>query len=159
MNRKKWDAHFLRLALDNCRMSKDPNTQVGAVLVGSDMEVRSMGFNGFPRRIWDSPIRLRDRDTKNRLMVHAEMNAVLNAARGGIATRGTTLYLACTDATGAVWGGAPCTRCTVEIIQAGIRRVVSYPFKSQASRWADDVAYAECLLIEAGVEYIKVPLP
>src|ERR1700743_389657 len=77
----RWDRHFLRLALANCEMSKDPRTQVGSVIVGPDREIRSMGYNGLPRGIADSRERLHDRDLKLRLVVHGEMNAILNAAR------------------------------------------------------------------------------
>ena len=73
--------------------------------------------------------RLHDRDTKLRLIVHAEMNAILNAARVGVSTRDCTLYLAATDDTGMVWGGPPCTRCKAEIILSGIIAIVSYPVK------------------------------
>jgi dCMP deaminase len=137
-------------------MSKDPNTQVGAVIIGPDMETRSTGFNGFPRGIADTAERLADRELKNRLMVHAERNAICNAARIGTALKGCTLYLLATDDTGGVWGGCPCTACTIEVIQAGIIEVVSLPFKTAPSRWADDIKFAHSLLSEAGVRYREV---
>lgn len=152
----KWDRHFISLALENARMSKDPATQAGAVIVGPDREVRSMGYNGLPRGIADTPERLQNKDLKRSLIVHAEMNAILNAARIGVSTRGCTLYLALTDETGQVWGGAPCTRCTVEIIQAGITQVVAKPFKNQTSYWTDSVEQARALLQEAQVQYREI---
>lgn len=138
-------------------MSKDPSTRVGAVIVGPQREVRSTGFNGFPRLICDSPERLNDRERKLKLIVHAEMNAVLAAARIGVPLEGCTLYLAATDDTGLVWGGPPCTRCTVELIQAGIKEVVSRPVKAVPSRWHADLAVAHDLLAEARVAYREVP--
>jgi len=152
----KWDRHFISLALENARMSKDPATQAGAVIVGPDREVRSMGYNGLPRGIADTPQRLQDKDLKRSLIVHAEMNAILNAARIGVSTRGCTLYLALTDDSGQVWGGAPCTRCTVEIIQAGITEVVAKPFKNQTSYWTDSVEQARALLQEAQIQYREI---
>ncbi len=152
----KWDRHFITLALENARMSKDPATQAGAVIVGPDREVRSMGYNGLPRGIADTPERLQDKDLKRSLVVHAEMNAILNAARIGVSTRGCTLYLALTDETGQVWGGPPCTRCTVEIIQAGIAEVVAKPFKNQTSYWTESVEQARALLQEAQVQYREI---
>ena len=149
----RWDNHFLEVALINARMSKDPSTRVGAVIVGPDREIRSTGFNGFPRGISDTHERLHHRETKLKLVVHAEMNAILNAARIGTSVKGCTLYLAATDDSGLVWGGPPCTRCTVESIQAGISSVVSHPFKNVPSRWAEDVALARDLLQEAGISY------
>ena len=83
----RWDHHFLQLCLDHARMSKDPSMSVGAVIVGPDREIRSAGFNGFPRGIADTKERLSDRDVKLQLVVHAEMNAVLAAARVGVPGR------------------------------------------------------------------------
>lgn len=152
----KWDHHFLASALHKAGMSKDPSTRVGAVIIGPDYEERSSGFNGFPRGVADTPERLNDRETKLKLIVHAEMNAVCNAARIGVSVRGCTLYLAATDASGLVWGGCPCTRCSVEIIQAGIAEIASYGFKDCPSRWREDLEYAQEILREAGVRYREV---
>ncbi len=137
-------------------MSKDPNTRVGAVIVGPDSEIRSTVFNGFPRGIADTTERLSDRDVKLKLVVHAEMNAILNAARFGAPLKGCWLYLAATDSTGNVWGGPPCSRCTVEVIQTGITAIISYPKKSVPSRWHEDLIVAESLLKESGIEYLEI---
>lgn len=156
MTQLRWDQHFLQLSIDHARMSKDPSTKVGAVVVGPDREIVSMGFNGFPRGVIDSTFRLGNREEKLRLIVHAEMNAVLGAARHGTRTKGCSLYLAATDASGDVWGGPPCTRCAVELIQAGISEIISCPPKQVPSRWADDLALSKNILIEAGVTYREV---
>lgn len=152
----RWDRHFLQLALDNARMSKDPSTKVGAVIVGPDRETLTSGFNGLPRGILDTEERLGNRDLKLKIIVHAEMNAVLTAARIGIPLKGCSLYLAASDGSGNVWGGPPCTRCTVELIQSGIIEVVTWPFKTVPSRWLDDLAEAKALLEEAGIRYREV---
>ena len=157
--KRNWDAYFFSLAYASACMSKDPRTQVGAVIVGPDREVRSVGFNGFPRGVADHEFRLVDRDLKNSLMVHAEMNAVLNAVRHGVRTLNCTLYLLATDDSGAVWGGPPCMRCTIQIIQAGIIEVVSHPFKIGPSNWSEDVRRAGEILREAGVAYREVSVP
>ena len=154
----RWDKHFLGMALFNATMSKDPATRVGSVVVGPDREIRATGFNGFPRGIRDLPHRLNDRDTKLRIVVHAEMNAILNAARVGVSTRDCTLYLAATDDSGSTWGGPPCTRCTVEIIQSGITEIVSLARKDAPSRWAQDLDFAQELLKEAGIGYREFSL-
>lgn len=152
----RWDRHFLQLCVDTARMSKDPSTRVGSVIVGPDREIRSTGFNGFPRGVADTAERLHDRDMKLRLVVHGEMNAVLAAARVGVPLKGCTLYLAATDDSGMVWGGPPCTRCTVEIIQAGIAEIVSWPPKAVPSRWHADLEVSRGLLSEAGITYREV---
>ncbi len=154
---EKWDRHFLGMALYHSRLSKDPSTQVGAVIVGPDREILSGGFNGLPRGIADTAERLNDRDMKLKLVVHAEMNALLAAARTGMRLKGCTLYLAATDDTGMVWGGPPCTRCTVEIIQVGIGEIVSFPVKAVPSRWHDDLKLARQLIGEAGIAYRELP--
>lgn len=156
----RWDQHFIGLALYHSRMSKDPKTRVGSVIVGPDHEILSAGFNGFPRGIADTPERLNNQETKLQLVVHAEMNALLAAARTGIRLKGCTLYLCATDDTGMTWGGPPCTRCTVEIIQVGISEIVSLPIKPTPSRWHADLAFARGLIEEAGILYREIsPLP
>jgi len=152
----RWHRHFLGLALYHARMSKDPDTQVGAIIVGPSREIRSAGFNGFPMGILDN-LRLKDRPTKMRLIVHAEMNAVLLAARVGVPLDGCTMYIACTDSSGMVWAGPPCTRCAMEIIQSGINRIVYYPRK-QVSRWKQDIDFAASALEEAGILLQEVSL-
>lgn len=151
VKRDRWDDHFLGMALHNSRMSKDPATRVGCIIVGHEHEIVSGGFNGFPRGIADDH-RLCNRADKLRLIVHAEMNAVLAAAKLGTRLKDCTLYIACTDESGFVWGGPPCTRCSVEIIQAGITQVVSYPQK-EISKWKEDLDEAKKILSEAGVGY------
>jgi dCMP deaminase len=154
----RWDHHFLELALLNARMSKDPNTKVGAVAVRNRIPVMS-GFNGFPAGIQDHPYRLDDRETKLRLVVHAEQNVIALAARLGVPLLGCTLYLAATDDTGMVWGGPPCTRCTVHVIQAGFAKVIARPLKPTPSKWHEDLAQAKAMLEEASVAYREVPRP
>lgn len=153
---ERWDRHFLGLALYHSRLSKDPSTRVGSVIVGPDREILSAGFNGFPRGIADTQERLNDRETKLQLVVHAEMNALLAAARTGMRLKGCILYLAATDASGTVWGGPPCTRCTVEIIQVGISEIVSYPVKTAPSKWHGDLLTARDLIEEVGIRYREI---
>ena len=152
---ERWNRHFLNLALAHCSMSKDPDKKVGSVIVGNDREIISMGFNGLPRGLADSDERLKNKELKNRLTVHAELNAVLAMARvGGPGLLGKTMFIATLDGDG-VWGGPPCTRCTVEILQTGIAHVVTYPAKP-GSRWTDDLKFAQELLREADVSYTEL---
>ncbi len=46
-----WNEYYIKLAMLIASKSKDPSTQVGCVIVGPDHEVRSTGFNGFPRGV------------------------------------------------------------------------------------------------------------
>ena len=155
---ERWDRHFLQLAVVVAHMSKDPNTQVGAVIVGPDREVRSTGFNGLPRALRDTPERLNDRETKLALVVHAEMNAIVNAARIGVPLKGCGMYIAATDDTGALWGGPGCTRCVLHMMQAGIIEVVTYPLKVD-SKWRANLEAARDLLGAGGLTYREVLEP
>lgn len=154
-----WHIRFLELTTLVAGWSKDPSTKVGAVIVGPDNAIRSTGFNGLPRGIEDTDERLNNRDTKYKLIVHAEMNAILNAARMGVAVKNCTMFMVAFGAMdGKLWGGPPCTRCTVELIQAGIAHVVVPVVKDIPERWRDDVLTAKNLLVEAGVLYTEVEL-
>ena len=112
----KWDKRFLDLAKHISEWSKDPSTKVGCIVVGEDREIRSTGFNGFPRGIEDKQERLEDREQKYPMICHAEENAIMHAARIGISLKGTTAYV--------TW--PPCSRCTRSLIQAGVSEVI-YP--------------------------------
>jgi hypothetical protein len=99
-----WHDHFLRLCINHAQKSKDPNTRVGALIVDRDRDIVAHGLNEFPRGIADTDGRWNDREEKLRLVVHAECNAICAAAMAGARVLGSTLYLAATDDTGAVWG-------------------------------------------------------
>lgn len=151
----KWDNRFLELATLVSTWSKDPSTKVGAVLVGADKEILSVGFNGFPRGIADTQDRLNDRIIKYKLVVHAEINAVLNAVRNGINVKGSTLYLIAKGNHGN-WGGAPCIRCAVELINAGIAKVVTLSSINIPESWKESCAEGAAALKEAGVDYREI---
>ena len=137
----KWDRRFIDLALHISGWSKDPSTKVGCVVVGSDREIRSTGFNGFPRGITDSIERLEDRELKYPLICHAEENAIMHAARIGISLKDCTAYV--------TW--PPCTRCARSLIQAGVVEVV-YPGDIQIpDRWVEDFDRSLSMMQEAGV--------
>lgn len=139
--RPGWDAYFLAIAALVAERSKDPSTKVGAVIVGPDHEIRSTGYNGFPRGIDDSPARLADRPTRYSFTVHAEPNAIFNAVRVGTSTRNCTLYVA---------GLPPCHECVKAIIQAGIVRVVHFD-KAVPERWQASIERGRTLLSEANI--------
>lgn len=150
----KWDRHFLQLCLDHARMSKDPSTKVGAVIVGPDKEPLSFGFNGFPRGIKDDD-RLLDREIKYKIVVHGEENAILAAARNGVMIKGATLYSLGRTGDNILWG-APCNKCATSMIQAGISRFVGTRCSDVPDRWKNDIDFARSLLLEAGIIYDEV---
>jgi dCMP deaminase len=138
----KWERRFLRLAEHIADWSKDPSTRVGCVVVGPDREIRSTGFNGFPRGIADTAERLSNRDLKYPLICHAEENAIMHAARIGISLRGCSAYV--------TW--PPCTRCARSLVQAGISRVLYPAGLAIPERWREDFELSNELLSEARVE-------
>lgn len=157
-NWQKWNKHFLNLAQQHAILSKDPNTKVGAILVGEeDRSIISAGFNGFPMGIEDDN-RLNDRELKLQLVVHAEMNAILLAAKRGISTKDAILYLVATDNSGQIWGGPPCIRCLVECIQAGIKSIVTYKPKSVPSNWEASLNLSREIISEAKLSYWEMSL-
>lgn len=138
---EKWDKRFLDLAAHISTWSKDPSTKVGCVVVGEDREVRSTGFNGFPRGIEDDPTRLGDRDQKYPLICHAEENAIMHAARIGVSLKGNTAYV--------TW--PPCSRCSRSLIQAGVKEVVYPSDVDVPERWKEDFEISTGMLNEAGI--------
>ena len=137
----KWDMRFIELARHISGWSKDPSTKVGCVVVGEDREIRSTGFNGFPRGIDDDPERLADREKKYPLICHAEENAIMHAARIGVSLKDSTAYV--------TW--PPCSRCARSLIQAGIREVVYSSSEEIPERWIEDFEISTSMLAEANV--------
>ena len=111
----KWDIRFLELALLVRNWSKDPSTKHATVIVRPDKTIASVGYNGFVRgcpvdeSAFSDPAK---RPEKYSRVVHGEMNAILNAHEP---IRGCTAY---------VTSGVGCDRCTVHLLQAGIKRFV-----------------------------------
>lgn len=155
MPANRWDNYFLNICYLSAQMSKDPSTQVGAVIVGPDRAIRATGFNGFPVCIHNYKDRYADRDTKLKLIVHAEMNAALAAARNGISIDCCTLYLLAKNSQNQIWGGPPCHRCLVELIQAGITSIISIPRKNAPSRWQESLDLSMQIIKEANIDYFE----
>ena len=109
-----WDEYFMGIAMLAARRSKDPNTQVGACIVSPDNIIISTGYNGMPKGCSDDdfPWERTGQETKYPYVVHAELNAILNA--NGRNLQGSRIYVAL----------FPCNECAKAIIQSGIKEVV-----------------------------------
>lgn len=124
-----WDKYFLHIAEMVRRQSKCYSRQIGAVLV-RDKSIISTGYNGVARGIPHCEARNPNEQRACPrwvqgyssgeglhlcLAAHAEVNAILNAARMGVCTKGATLYCTC---------GIPCKNCLGALINAGIVEIV-----------------------------------
>jgi len=140
-----WGKKYTNLAKEISTWSKDPSTQVGAVVIGEKGQLLSQGYNGFPRGINDTSDRLNNRERKYELVVHAEMNAIYNASLNGVSLKDSTLY---------VYGLPICSECAKGIIQVGIKKVIATRPKIYNSEWDKSTKAAEALFREAEVMYL-----
>lgn len=141
-----WDDYFADIAQVVSTKSKDPSSKIGAVIVGPNHEIRSTGFNGFPRGINETLTMRWERPAKYQFIEHAERNAIYNAARNGVSLDGCSLYLY-----GFGPPTVPCIECAKAVIQSGIVAVYGRPYKEAPESWTEDLAFAKLLLVEAGV--------
>ena len=127
------------VALLAAKRSKDPNTQVGACIVDQNNVILTTGYNGFPKACSDDefPWNREGEITKYPFVVHAELNAILNAS--GKSLIGARLYVAL----------FPCNECAKAIIQAGISEVVYL-----SDKYADTagIKASKMMLTAAGVK-------
>ena len=141
MERISLDETYIEICRIVAKRSTCLKRKVGAVLVAEGRLISS-GYNGAPRKIkncCDSGVCIRENSNsgtnlQNCLAVHAEQNAIANAAYYGIKTENSTLY--CTT--------KPCSFCAKLLINAGIKEVI------YEEEYAD--AFGESLLNQAGVK-------
>ena len=125
--------------------SKDPSTQVGACIVSDDNRILSTGYNGFPQGCSDDDFPWnRDSsqgETKYNFVVHAELNAILNA--GGKSLVGSRIFVSL----------FPCHECAKAIIQAGVKEVV---YLSDKYNGTESDNASKRMLNAAGVKLTKI---
>ena len=113
------DKNFLNIAKELSFASKCVSKQVGAVIV-KDGRILSTGYNGTPAGYINCSEHWKDEYTKDHhdwsktYEIHAEMNAIIWAARKGISIEGATIYVTL----------EPCSECSKNLIASGIRRIV-----------------------------------
>lgn len=142
-SKRSWDEYFMHLASLTASRSKDRSTKVGAVIV-RDKVILSTGYNGFPRGVNDDVEERHQRPLKYSWVCHAEENAILNAARIGVKTKNSDLYVTL----------YPCTSCTKAIIQSQITKV--FYLSSDNPRWTDDFKLSQEMLSEVGIPAIPL---
>ena len=142
-----WDEYFMGVALLAAQRSKDPSTQVGACIIDGDKRILSTGYNGFPKGCSDDEYPWnRDEslgETKYQYVVHAELNAILNAS--GKSLSGATVYV----------GLFPCHECAKAIIQSGIKEVI---YLSDKYHDTPSMTASRKMLDSAGVKYRQIKL-
>lgn len=144
-----WDRYYLEICKVVAARSKDPNTQIGCVIIGPAREIRTTGYNSFPRGIRDDVPERKLRPAKYLWIEHAERNAICNAARCGTPLESCTIYVEI----------MPCMDCARAIVQAGIREVVisAERMKQYSSDYYNEhFGMVEVLFSEAGVKVRRV---
>ena len=140
-----WDDYFMGVSLLAAERSKDPSTQVGACIVSDDNRILSTGYNGFPQGCSDDDFPWnRDAsagETKYNFVVHAELNAILNA--GGKSLVGSRIFVSL----------FPCHECAKAIIQAGVKEVV---YLSDKYNGTESDNASKRMLNAAGVKLTKI---
>lgn len=134
---QKWDSRFLNMASLVASWSKDPSIKVGAVIVDPRRRVMGHGYNGFAHGCHDHAMYYADRNIKYKRVIHAEVNAILNA---NAPITGCTLYSTF----------HPCCQCAAIIVQAGITEVVYIP-NDRDEAYKESFEAAQLMFAEAGV--------
>ena len=133
-----WEEYFMEVAKLSARRSKDPNTQVGTCIIGSDKKIVAVGYNGHVRGCdddeypWEAP-------EKYLYVCHAESNAILNSTNFS-SLKGATLYSTL----------FPCNECTKLVIQVGIKEIV---YLSDKYHEKEETVAARRMLDSAGIKY------
>ncbi|QSZ40687.1 dCMP deaminase [Sulfurimonas aquatica] len=113
------DVNFINIALELSTASKCVSKQVGAVIV-KDGRILSTGYNGTPAGFtncsdhWKGKYTREHHEWSKTYEIHAEMNAIIWAAREGISIEGATIYVTL----------EPCSECSKNVIASGIKRIV-----------------------------------
>ena len=138
-----WNDYFINIAEQVKLKSKDKNTQIGVVIVGKDNEIVSTGYNSFPRGIDDNVDERQEKPEKYFWFEHAERNAIYNAARIGVSTLDTTMYMTC---------GISCADCARAIINSGIFKIVLRSGKGATNpKWQESAERSNQMFKEAGI--------
>lgn len=138
-----WDQYFIALAKISGMRSKDPNTKVGAVLVNDANRVIGLGYNGMPKGNDDDFTWKRDGDKLNNkyaYVVHAEMNAILNAIKY---VENSRLYVSL----------FPCSNCAKFVVQAGVKEIV---YEDDKYAETDDDKIAKQIFNKSNVKLRKI---
>jgi dCMP deaminase len=139
-----WDETFMALAKVIAMRSKDPSSQVGAVIVDKNNHILSLGYNGAPNGFNDEvfpwsregePL-----NTKYPFVCHAEMNAISNYVGSKEKLNGAKIYVTL----------FPCNECTKLIVQNGLKEII---YDCDKYKDTDQVKASKIMLDTCGVTY------
>lgn len=143
----KWHQRFINLAKEIAAWSKDPSTKCGAIIVSKDRRILATGYNGLPHGYNDYCLTSMPREEKYKRVVHAEMNAILNAAKHGAKLDNSTLYVS----------GLPiCCNCAKHITSVGIKTVVVDKHILKHERWQEDWKVSKEIFKEVNIEILEI---
>lgn len=136
----KWIQRFFDLTKEISKWSKDPSTKVGAIIVDDNYRIVSQGYNGFPRGVEDCKCRYNNREVKYKMVVHAELNAILNALYNGASVKGCSIFIHALPV---------CNECAKAIIQSGIKTV--YIDTQISERWSESWRFSMQMFKESKI--------
>jgi len=142
-----WDRKFLSLTAEVASFSKDPSTQVGAIIISPERRIMSTGYNGLPKHIPDSVEILNDRKLKYPLVNHAEKNAFEYSDEYGLNVSGCTIF---------TWPFLPCTNCYELIKNHKITRIVA-PVDNNP-RWIEHFEQIRLLCKKDNIEIVEIKI-
>lgn len=141
------DNALLDYAKETAERSRDPSTQTGCVLTDRYGRILSRACNDIPNAL---PEWWRDRETKYKLVIHAEVGAALQVNKR--LTIGGTAY---------IYPWMPCARCLAVLVELGIRRVVFPKMNTESARykrWKDDFDLVRQYARRVRVRLVEVDL-
>lgn len=141
----------MKIAIEKANnLSKDPHRKVGAIILERDTFIElSAGYNGLPRGFKETKRRW-CKSNKHKYVVHAELNAIIHASRSHANIKDSII----------VSTRFPCHQCTLAIVQAGIKTVVTIEpdWDSLSDKWKESFNISKEVLDECGVEIVYVSL-
>lgn len=144
-----WDSYFISMTYLVSMKSKDRSTRVGAIIVDSDNNIVSTGYNGIPRGVDDCVCERHEKPIKYSFYEHAERNAIYQASRIGVSCKNCRIYI----------NFNPCVECARAIIQSGIKKVITHKefndFLPKDDNWVKSSNLSKQMFIESGVEFIE----
>lgn len=147
MDKLDKDYFMLELSERFSNFSKDPTTKVGAIICDKNYRVLSSGYNGLASNYPDDYSNI-TREEKHLISIHAEVNAILNAAKNGVNLSNSTIYAS----------EHPCANCTAAIVNAGITRIVLREKTNLSlSTWGKSLEMSQKIIDSCNIELVKLP--